>query len=294
MDSFFEKLANSSIGVQSSEHLRLLGKRAAGMYMRKEAESLTDAVRLSVEGEDLSKEQVQRISEMANQASWQTMFHESDNPDVHFEPANADDVIGSMAAKPDVVYSDAGALDYYSDVPNQSVPADMDLAEAFGLKVDSPQYESINPTGEEQREVQKVASALDTARYGVDIVAGELAEAGETFYQMVKRAHLDDGLGLLQIAQAVGEAVQDRAYGVALMKQASARIGAEGVRFDEKGEMRKLAQLMVVNTDHPLMHQAAILEKLAYSYYSAEEELGTLRTRHSSATRTLRNKLRGI
>ena len=57
--------------------------------------------------------------------------------------------IATMAAKPETVLEDEGSLDYYNDVPNQSLPDDFDLADAFGVKVDSPEYEKLNPAGEE-------------------------------------------------------------------------------------------------------------------------------------------------
>ncbi|HSG29251.1 MAG TPA: hypothetical protein VLA34_12280 [Candidatus Krumholzibacterium sp.] len=292
MESFFEKLANSNLGGPSSDHLKLLGKRAARMYLEKEADSPTEAVRSAVEGEDLSKEQVHRVTEMANQALWRAEFHEGGNASTHFEPADPATVIGSMAAKPETVLEDEGSLDYYNDVPNQSLPDDFDLADAFGVKVDSPEYEKLNPAGEEQAKVEKTASAVDLARHGVDLVAGQLVEAGEDFYQMVKRAHLTDGLGILQISQAVGQAVQDPSFGIELMKTASARLESEGVKFNEKQELRKLAHVMVVNTDHPLMRQAAVVEKLAFAHYSAEGSLEDLRAEHVKAASQFRAKLR--
>lgn len=292
MDSFFEKLANSNLGGQSSEHLKLLGKRAARMYLEDGADSPTEAVRSAIEGEDLSRDQVHRVTEMANQSLWRTEFHDGGKSDTQFEPANADDVLGSMSAKPDEVSNDFGSMDYYSDVPNQGLPEDVDLADAFGLKVDSPEYESLNPAGEESREVQKTASAVDLARHGVDVILGELAEAGDKFYSMIKSAHVTDGLGILQLSQAVGQAMQDPSFASVVMKQASVRLEAEGVKFNEKQELQKLAHPMVVNTDHPLMHQAAILEKLAFSYYSADAKLEDLRAAHKAAYSAFTSKVR--
>jgi hypothetical protein len=293
MESFFEKLANSSLGGQSSEHLKLLGKRAAGMYLRKEAGSPTEAVRSAVDGEDLSRDQVRRVAEMANQSLWRTEFHDGGNVDTNFEPANADDVIDSMSAKADVVHEDPHSLDYFSDVPNQNTGDDIDLADAFGVKVDSPEYEQLNPVRDEQARVEKTASAVDLARHGVDVMAGELRDAAESFYQMVKRAHVTDGFGLLQISQAIGQAVDDPSFGVELMKSASTRLQGEGVKFNEKAELQKLAHPMVINTDHPLMRQVAILEKVARSFHQASEGLETVKGKHSAATRALRDKLRG-
>lgn len=293
MESFFEKLANSSLGGNSSEHLKLLGKRAAGMYLRKEAGSPTDAVRSAIEGEDLSKDQVRRVAEMANQALWRTEFHDGGRADTNFEPASADTVISDMAAKADVVHDDPHALDYFSDVPNQNAGDDIDLADAFGIKVDSPEYEQLNPVGNEQAQVEKAASAVDLARHGVDVMSRHVRDASESFYQMIKKAHVTDGLGLLQISQAVGQAVNDPSFGIELMKTASGRLESEGVVFNQKAELQKLAHPMVVNTDHPIMRQAAILEKLSFSLHQAAEGLDVVKDNHARASKILRDKLRG-
>lgn len=291
MNSFFEKLANSHLPGQSSDHLKLLGKRAAGSFMRKEADSLTEAVQRVVAEEDLNKDQVRRVAEMANQATWREMFHEGGNTDTHFEPADAAAVLGELAVKPDEVLEDSASLDYYNDVPNQV--QDIDWEEAFGVKEGTPEYEALTTGGDETREVQKVASALDLARYGVDRALADLVGVSEEFYQMVKQAHLNDGLGILQVSQAVGQAMQDPAFAKQVMGQAVERMQREGVRIDQSAELQKLASVMVVNTEHPLMQQAAVLEKLAYAYYRSSEEHGELQKRHRQATRALRDKLRG-
>lgn len=292
MDKFFEKLANSAFpGTSSSEHLKLLGKRAAGSYMRKEADSLTEAVRDAVGGEDLNPEQVRRVTEMANQATWRELFHEGGNTDTHFDPADAQSVLAELSSKPDEVWEDSAGLDYYNDVPNQTQSVDWE--EAFGVTEGTPEYDALSSGGRESGEVQKVAGALDLARYGVDQVAGELAMAGEVFYRMVKQAHVTDGFGLLQVSQAVGQAVQDPEFAIAVMTQAADRLEMEGVRFDRAGELQKLAHPLVVNSEHPLMVQAAVLEKLAYAHYRAEESHAELQKKHRHATRALRDALRG-
>lgn len=294
MESFFEKLANSSLGSRPSEHLSLLGKRAAGLYMREEADSLTSAVRSAVGDENLNKDQVRRVAEMANQSTWRTLFHEGGENDTQFEPADADAVLGEMAARPDEVSYDTSDMDYLNDVPNQVPATGVDLAETFGMKVDSEEYAALNPASDETAVAEKTASAVDVSRHSVDLIAAQLAQASEEFYQMVKQAHLTDGVGILQISSAIGQVMQDPTYGVGLMQQVSTRLAGEGVRFDSDEEMRKVAQALVVNTEHPLMVQAAVIEKLAFSFYSADQTFDRLKAAHRHASSALRSKLRGL
>ena len=234
---FLEKLANASPGSQSSDHLKLLGKRAAGLYMRKEADSLNSAVRDVVSSENLNKDQVHRVAEMANQATWNEVFHEGGN-NVEFEPASGETVLGELEQKPEVVNDDQASLDYYNDVPNQT--ANVDWSEVFGTKEAPEEYERFDPTRPEREAVEKTASAMDVARHGADQLLNDLVETGEELYQMVKQAHLRDGYGVLQISQAVGQAVQDPGFGTSIMQQAAARLEADGVKFDKTAELTKL------------------------------------------------------
>jgi hypothetical protein len=290
MDSFFEKLANSALESNSSEHLKLLGKRAAGLYLRKEADSLTDAVRGVVSEEDLTQDQVRRVTEMANQATWQEAFHEQGQRDTSFPPADADAVLGELAERPAVVSSDL-PLDYYDDVPNQT--KDVDWANVFGVKADTEEYEYLNPAQQEEATAVKTASAEALARFGADQILSDLVTTGEDFYGMVKHAHLTEGFGILQISQAVGQAVQDPDFGVALMRQTATRMEREGIRFNDKVEMEKVSHALVINTSHPLMLKTAVLEKLAKCYYTAGEAHKDLQSKHRGAVKMLRDKTRG-
>jgi hypothetical protein len=157
----------------------------------------------------------------------------------------------------------------------------------------SPEYEALNPAKAEQEVAEKTAAALDVARFGVDQLLADLTVTGESLYQMIKQAHLRDGVGILQIAQAVGQAMQDPAFATEIMKRASARLEIDGIRFDQAEEMRKIAHPLVVNTGHPLLEKAAILEKLAFSYYSSSEIHQDLQQRHRQTHTALRDKLRG-
>jgi CheY-like chemotaxis protein len=293
MDSFFEKLANSNPRGESSEHLKLLGKRAAGMFMRKEADSLTDAVGSVVSEEGLNKDQVRRITEVANQSTWKELFHDGGDIETHFEPANVQDVLESVAPKPDLVDGDLDSLDYYKDVPNQD-SGDVDLAEAFGLKSDSPEYEALSRASDEVESAEKTASALDLARHGVDLILSDLQNKSEEFYQLVKQAHLRDDAGILQISRALSEVVQDATFAAEIMKSASARLQSEGVRISQKNELQKIAHPLVVNTEHPLIQTAVILEKLAYAYHTSVVAHADLSARNAAAKRILRDKLRGV
>ncbi len=263
--------------------------------MSKEADSLTQAVSQVVgEERNLNKDQVRRISEMANQETWRTLFHENGDAETDFAPVDADAVIGEMAAKPTEVQDPGDMLDYSGDVPNEKLPDDVDLAELFGVNKDTPEYEALNPVREEQEAVEKTSAAVDLARFGVDSLVTDLALKGEELYHHVKQAHIRDGHGILQLAQAVGQAMDSNEYATSVMEQITSRLEKEGVTFDREGELQKLAHPVVINPMHPLMVTAAKLEQVASAYYSAEAAHEKLAKTHRRAFKALKDKLRGL
>jgi len=292
MRNFFEKLANSTNTASSSEHLKLLGKRAAGLYASKEVSNLNEAVSSVLGGESLNRDQISRVVETANQETWKTLFVDGGDRRVHFEPADSQSVLGEFSSKPDLVDGSAlDNLDFSADVPNQR-PDGLDLAEVFGVKKDSPEYEALSSASDERIVSEKVASVADVARYGVDNAASLLADAGNDFYQMVKQAHLNDGHGLLQISRAVSTAVFDQSFARDLMQKVASRLQAEGVRFNEVEELRKIAHPLVVNHEHPLLQAAANLERSAYTYYTASESHQKLASAHRAAVRRVVTRVR--
>lgn len=292
MNDFLTKLANASSERASSEHLKLLGKRAAGIFSSGEAPSLNAAVTRVVESEALNKEQVSRITETANQETWKALFVENGERQIHFEPADAGAVLGELSSKPDVLDSrKLDALDFEQDVPTQRLP-DVDLAEVFGVKSNTPEYEALSTTTEALQTVEKTSAAVDVARYGVDNAASLLAEAGEKFYHLVKQAHLNDGYGVLQISKAVATVLEDPTFAKDVMQKIAARLQSDGVKFNERVELEKVSHVLVVNHEHPLSQAAANFEQAAYAYYSSSEAHEKLAQAHRKATQTLRQKAR--
>jgi len=196
-----------------------------------------------------------------------------------------------MAVKPKEVENHLGELDYSADVPNQRLP-DVDLAEVFGVQKGTADYEALNPTSAQQVMVEKTASAVDTSRYAVDNAASMLAEAGETFYKLVKVAHLDEGYGILQVAKAISTIVDDQTFARDVMQKVAERLEKEGVKFNERVELQKVAHPLVVNHQHPIMQAAANLERAAFAHYSADDAHEKLAAAHRLASKTLRDKMR--
>lgn len=290
MNEFLEKLADGHTSQSSPDHLKLLGKRAAGLFAKNAASSLNDAVSQVASEEGVyGREQVSRISEAANQAAWQSFFHETGDGSAAFEPASSSAVLESLSEK--APSSEEPILDFLQDPPGETLP-NIDLMEAFGVKEPEP-YEDFNPAGEAEQTQVKLSAAQDMMRYSADRLGNELTEKRSRFLDLVKRAHVTDGNGFLQICRAVGTACQSSDFAKELMTQAKDHLEASGVVFNNAQEAEKLAHAVVVNTDHPLMLAAAELEKLSSAYQTALRARGNLETGTRRVNAYLRDKIRG-
>lgn len=291
MNEFFEKLAEETGTETSSEHLKLLGKRAAKLYVEKEASSLTDAVRSVLGEESLNRDQVQRVVEAANQSTWDQMFYGQGNSEAHFEPAAGDRILAALAES--AVVTEPPVLDYYDDPKTvSSGPSIDDVAQILGIK-EVPEYESLNPHGDAERNQVKTAAAEDLLRWTEDKLELAAKEASEQFYRMVKQAYLSGEGTIVQISRAVAAAVEHPEFAIGMMKTAAERLEAEGVVIDKKAEFEKLAEAVVVNHEHPLMQQAAALEKVAVAYARAMKGHSNATASSRRAKQALHDKFRG-
>ena len=277
------KLADSFKKRESSEHLRLLAKRAAGMYISKQSDNLTSAVSESIKGENLNKDQMRRVAEMANQSAWKEMFDQ--DRQVNFEPANHSDIISNFSEKPEE--SSSPSLDYKLDPPAQKGP-DIDLEKEFGL-TSSEEYPSVNPDADKQEEVSKAAAALDATRHAVNLMKSTMPEVADDFFRKVQHAHLFEGHSLSKIAKAVSS-VTDVNFASSIMKTAAEHLVSEGVRVNLDHERDSIKQDLIVNTDHDLMRTAAKLEKIAKALAHANATHFRTKERYRRALETLRGE----
>ena len=276
------KLAGSLKKRESSEHLKLLAKRAAGMYISKESDSLTSAVRSSLKNEKLNEDQMRRVVEMANQATWKETF-EGDRQ-VNFEPADANSVVSSFSESP--VESAPMSLDYHSDPPSEAPK--IDLEKEFGVP-SSDEYEKLNPNADAQEEVAKAAAAADTCRHAVDLMKSSIPEVADGFFRNVKHAHVFEGHSITKIAKAVG-AVTAPGFSGSVMKTAAKHLHQEGIRFNLDKERASAKESVIINTDHDLIQSAVKLEKVAKALALAQDAHNKSISRHKKAIATLKGR----
>jgi len=234
MNELIEKLASTRNSSGSSDHLRLLAKRAASIFSEDNGGSLNTAISSAISGEDLNKDQISRITEMANQETWKHLFAGGDGDrNTNFTPGESSIVLDTLSNKPEE--TSAPLTDYSEDPRGESIPDDLDLENLFGVSKDTPEYESLNPSRSEEVAHDKAAAVADLARHGIDGLIRELQDINESFYEQVKQAHIRDGHSILQIAKSVAE-VTEPAFAENVIQVAATKMQENGIKIDLEKE----------------------------------------------------------
>jgi len=285
MSLFLEKLASDASRHGTGRATALLGKQAARRYIAEEAGSLSDAVHSVVEDNPgLSRDQVQRVVEAANQATWQELFHAGGN-NVDFAPADSSAVLESLSSRHAVVV--APDDDYRSEPPQSSD----DLPRLFP-ETEREELPLLNPAAEIAADQEKAASAHDALLSRVNQLEGQLEARTEELYGHIKQAYLQHDHGLLQIGSALKETLDDPDFGVHLVKVAAIRLRREGVPFDRTAELRKAANPVVVDDSHPLLKTAAAVEIVTRALSRASEAKEKVAAIHKGYDCRVRRTLR--
>tara|TARA_R100000152_G_C6779667_1_gene211519 strand:- start:2525 stop:3403 length:879 start_codon:yes stop_codon:yes gene_type:complete len=292
MNEFIEKLANTRSSSTSSDHLRLLAKRAASIFSEDQDSGLNNAISSAIGGEDLNRDQISRVTEMANQETWKHLFAEGNGDrNASFSPGESSSIIDSLATTPD--QAAAPITDYAEDPRGESIPDDLDLENLFGVSKDTPEYESLNPSRSEEVAHDKAAAAADLARHGIDGLIRELQDINESFYEQVKQAHIRDGHSILQIAKSVAE-VTEPAFAENVIQVAATKMQENGIKIDLEKEASIASAPFVVNTEHPLLETAVVFEKIASSYVKAARTQEKLEAHAADTAKALKDKIRGV
>ena len=272
-------------GGSSSEKITSLGRRAAQRFIDSDDRNLTAAVTSVVSEEgDLSREQIQRVAENANQQAWKSLFVEGGGESgVHFEPADASDVLEDVApSAPEIMELNT---DYDNPPPVQGMDR---LLEAFDAP--PPQdYERLDPAADAGRAHEKVSHARDFAQSAMDETYLQLSQQSERVYGLIKTATAE-GVPFFTICKAVDHACEDPTWAAEVLRIAGNRMEQDGLKIN----MEKVAHQIVINDDHPLVIAAAVMVKQARAYVRSGTAFKALDAQSKKTLGYIRDKIRGV
>jgi len=283
-ETFMEKLAHIKVAERrETVPVQLLGKQAARRFLDGESGTMTEAVTEIVKEADLNPEHARRVAESGNQAVW--AHTKSSGERSQFEPANPDEVIGSLDRTPE----DMGmpVLDYAQEPPGRVDAPEGDLYSMFGLS--EPEQEKVASAKVGWRDVARIEGRMERARHDVDRLTLAMSSTGEELYQMVKQAHLEHGHSLGQMGRAVMDTCESSQFGARLVQQIATRADREGwYRLTDEQEKVASAEVLVIDHEHPILAAALSLETMATTHYSRQQNMEQARQEHLEASRTYR------
>ena len=287
--SFLEKIAYLKRTSPSVDALQVLGKQAAGQFVNKDCESMTEAVSKIVSNQDLNRDQIERVAQFANQSAWKSMFVEGGDINTNFEPADFNQVIEASATQAEEVQKTRDS-DYFSDV-DESWRDDGALEDLF--QVEKVAYPMLNPNRRLEIEVEKLASAVELTEYALNNAQGMLELTGNDFYREVKQAFLGENAGVLQMANALAQITGSEKFASAVMDSCSSKLRAEGIKINRDQELVKAASEVIINTEHPMLLSGYKMYKAASVYRKAKKENYISKKNKESKLKELKDKMRG-
>ena len=276
----------------SGEHLEVLGKQAASLYVEGKVASLHEAIVDTVRSERLSPEQVKRVVEFTNGDAYLQEFRkEGSHKVVHFDcgPADPAQVLQDLNDGGGGSRYDRGTLDYSrspSEVHKEASlagqektasemeaePADGPpklpkapslpklahyedaLWDSFGVDKSVPiaLAEPLQPLVELRA---KLAAAVSQTESELTALELDYAAAGEQLYQQVKQAALE-GTPMSDVVRAWSAITDDPLYVKIAFRLMTPLFKRDGVfnGYDAIGEsLSKKASAGDVNCEHPLV-----------------------------------------
>lgn len=269
MDPFAQLLTQSSGHQVAPETLEMLGRQASQMF-QSQGVPLNDAVsKILSSHPELGNEHVKRIVEFANTVTFQQMFQNSTDKNVHFDVADPGVILrdlkdggspgheGKPLAPGSGDYKLAPGKQDTTDLErmlseqfNPNIDPSADMGKTASLRTDHELH--ANPVEDVYDAHVQLRATREKLASSYETLTGMMVDSREALYHQVKQEVLDpDGAGLGGVI-SVMEKIADREIANTLMQDITERLIEEGVQTPVlEQSLRKLAGV-VPNLEHPL------------------------------------------
>lgn len=277
MDPFEQLLTQSSGPNVQPETLEMLGRQASQLF-QSQGVPLNQAIsQVLANHPELGNEHIKRIVEFANTVTFQEMFQNSEDKNVHFDVADPGVIMRDLKDGGSPAHAGKTLSDYQRPPQSNNQNADLDTAlmqqftgsstpiseatKVASVQVDHDRH--ANPLEDAYDAKIRLEATREKLAESFERMDRILAEAKEDFYQQVKIQVGDpDGSGLGGVLGALDKiASQDLVE--AVMSPVTTRLVKEG--FDRHHLMRSLTKIAGVtpNLEHPLFSSFDAIIKLA-------------------------------
>lgn len=281
MDPFEQLLTQSSGSNVPPETLEMLGRQASQLFQR-QGISLNHAVsQVLANHPELGNEHVKRIIEFANTVTFQEMFQNSEDKNVHFEVADPGVVLRDLKDGGSPNHSGKPLNTDYFSSPNSGQSSDLDAAlmQQFTGSHPSPsdsesvKVASANEEVNHERHTNPIEDVYD-AMVRLRATREKLAEsyenmdllmktAQEDFYKQVRLQVLEsDGYGLGGVLSVLQKVASQELVEIVMAPVADRLVKEGHSEKDLTTSLRKTAG-SVPNLQHPLFSSFDAITKIA-------------------------------
>ncbi len=294
MDPFFQLYTQSSGSSVAPETLEMLGRQASQMFQSRGV-PLNDAITQVVSKHpEIGNEHIQRIIEFANTVTFQEMFQNSSDKNVHFDVADPGVILRDLkdGGSPAHDGKPLSGLNDYNKMPQG--PKSSEIDQAFNSQFMGNQDQSgsgdnvklASLSSDHERHANPIDDAFD-AYQRLTVARDKLASSYETMDGILKQAHADlysevraqildpDGAGLGGVA-AVMEKVADSDLIESLLAPMTRQFLNEGISAPVLNDSLRKTAGIVVNMEHPILAITDSIIKVASEMINCSQAIDDL------------------
>jgi hypothetical protein len=275
MDPFESLLTSTPTSKVSPEVLEMLGRQASQLFQQRGIPLNQAVVQVVANHPELGNEHLKRIIEFANTVTFQEMFQNSEDKNVHFDVADPGVVLRDVSDGGTPMHSGKTlerSMSDYATTPSFQQGAnetDQLLGQQFGAQDTAKlafevnhEYHS-NPIEDVHDLKLKAEATRDTLVEAYERADIMMKSARAQFYTLVKTEVLDpDGAGLGGVLGAL-EKIASSEELWALMEPVIGKLKADGISDEVlHGSLKKTAGQQA-NIEHPLFANVSAMLKIA-------------------------------
>lgn len=276
----FEQLLTQSSGPNvAPETLEMLGRQASQMF-QSQGVPLNQAIsQVLANHPELGNEHIKRIVEFANTVTFQEMFQNSEDKNVHFDVADPGVILRDLKDGGSPAHDGKTLMDYKSPpAQQQNSQLDAALTQSFMgssssgaddgqmklASVQSVDHElHANPIEDAYDSQVRLQASRDKLAESYETMHGVFSQAQESLYQEVKNQVLDpDGAGLGGVVAALEKVAEPDLLEV-IMLPITERLVKEGHQSSFLHSSLKKTAGAVPNLNHPLFAAVDAMLKVA-------------------------------
>jgi hypothetical protein len=256
MDPFSLDILSQQSGSRvAPETLEMLGRKASQM-LQQNGVPLNQAIKeLAAQHPELGNEHLKRVVEFANNVTFQEMFQNSQDKNVHFEVADPGVILRDLKDGGSPAH-DGRPMDDYGTAPKQ--PMNSEVSDQIwpsggggdgSVKMASAPVLTADEAYDHQQQVQGLVNKLAES---YELAEGALTDAKERLYDAVKQEVVQsDGAGLGGVMGALTKLASEEMVGAVLPGMVE-RLREEGFQPNQLERSLEKRAGAFVNHQHPL------------------------------------------